>query len=115
MTAPGGLPSANLVFRSPRVFSRLMAKKRPIPTPRWALALIAGLGSAAAIVALLRLGVGLDLELSVFFGGALGLVAAFLVARWFGAAGALLTAVEIAASAFAVAVTIIAAIVGALS
>jgi hypothetical protein len=68
-----------------------------------------------AIVALLRFGAGLDFELSLLFGGALGLVAAFLVARWFGAAGAVLTAVEIAASAFAVAVTLIAAVVGVLS
>ena len=82
---------------------------------RWILALFIGLASGAAAFAALRLGTGLDAELCFVFAGALGLVIALLVARFYAAAGVLLSAVEIAASGFAVAVTIIAAIASALS
>jgi len=51
--------------------------------PRWLLAIVAGLTSAALLIAVTLLGFGLEFELAVFLGGALGLCVASLVARWF--------------------------------
>ena len=83
--------------------------------PRWALALSAGLMTAAVLTLLFHVGVGFDLELSLVFASAFGLLAAFLVARWFAAAGVVLGLLEAAMSGLAFVVAMIAAVVGALS
>jgi hypothetical protein len=83
--------------------------------PRWAVAAVAGLCSAALLIAVLRLGLGMDLGLAVFFGGGLGLAVAFLVARWVAGAELMIGVLDAAVSALVAIVSIIAAVVGALS
>jgi len=57
----------------------------------------------------------LELGLSAFFGGGLGLVIALLVARSFAAASFVMSLLEVAVSAFAVLVSMLAAVLGALT
>jgi hypothetical protein len=92
-----------------------MAGRRRTLRPRWEAALVIGLITGVGVFALLRYGIDLDAQLSMVFGAAFGLIVMLLVARWYTAASVLLSAVEIGASAFAVIVTIIAAVVGVLS
>lgn len=83
--------------------------------PPWVAAVLAGLITAAIVTAIIHFGTGLELGLSAFFSGGLGLVIALLVARSFAAASFVMSLLEVAVSAFAVLVSMLAAVLGALS
>jgi hypothetical protein len=92
-----------------------MKRPRQTRVPRWAAATLAGLCSTALLIAVFRLGLGIDLALAVFFGGAVGLAVAFLVARWVAGAELMIGVLDAAVSALVAILSIIAAVVGALS
>jgi hypothetical protein len=83
--------------------------------PRWAAALLSGLVAAALGFGMLRWLTGLDPGLSALVGLAAGAFVALLVARWFAAAEVVLGVVEVSLSALVAILSIIAAIIGALS
>jgi hypothetical protein len=89
--------------------------QRHISLPRWLVATLAGLLSAAVSTAVIYFGTGLEFGLSAFVGGGLGLVIALLVARWLTAASFVMSLLEVTVSAVAALVSILAAVVGALS
>ena len=68
-------------------------------------AVLAGLITAALVTAIIHFGTGLELGLSAFFGGGLGLVIALLVAHSFAAASFVMSLLEVGVSALAVLVS----------
>jgi hypothetical protein len=89
--------------------------RQQISLPRWLVATLAGLISAAIFTAVIYFGTELEFGLCAFVGGGLGLVIALLVARWFTAAAFVMGVLEVTVSALAAVVSILAAVVGALS
>ena len=92
-----------------------MRHQRQVQVPRWAVAVLTGLVSAAVLVALIRLGLGFDLGLPVFVGGALGLAIGLLVARRVTEAELVIGVVNVAVSALLAVLSIVAAIFSAFS